>query len=121
MTRVWALVAAATLLATGPAFADDTIATAASADAHPPGGGSAAPGPLAATPDPRRGGGDDVLMTACGPEPVNDKGVAAMTPHGEVSAGVGSRGYRDVGGTVCQPLPGGAFVAISAGSSRIGR
>jgi hypothetical protein len=120
MTRVLALVAAAALLAAGPAFADDTIATATSADAHPPGAGPSAPGPLVATADPRRGGGD-VLMTACGPEPVNDKGVAAMTPHGEVSVGVGTRGYREVGGSVCQPLPGGAFVAVSAGSSRIGR
>jgi len=120
MTRVLALVAAAMLLAGTPAFADDTIATAASADAHPPGAGASAPGPLATTADPRAGG-RDVLMTACGPEPVNDQGVAALTPHGEVSVGVGARGYREVGGSVCQPLPGGGFVAVSGGSSRIGR
>jgi hypothetical protein len=44
-----------------------------------------------------------------------------MTPHGEVRVGVGTRGYREVGGAVCQPLPGGGFVAVSGGSSRIGR
>jgi hypothetical protein len=120
MTRVLALVAAAALMVGVPAFADDTIATASPADAHPPGAGTSTPGPVATNPDPRTGGGD-VLMTACGPERVNDKGVAEMAPHGEVSVGGGTHGYREVGGTICQPLPGGAFVAVSASSSRIGR
>jgi len=92
MTRVLALVAVAALLTGTSAFADETVATATSADAHPPGVAAPAPGP-----------------------------VAAMRPHGELSVGVGTRGYREVGGSVCQPLPGGAFVAVTAGSSRIGR
>jgi len=121
MTRVLALVAVAALLTGTSAFADETVATATSADAHPPGVAAPAPGPLNAATDRSRAGGGDVLMTACGPEPVNENGVAAMRPHGELSVGVGTRGYREVGGSVCQPLPGGAFVAVTAGSSRIGR
>jgi hypothetical protein len=118
MTRVWALAAVAALLAGPSAMADETVVTATSADAHPP-AVEAPPGPLAG-PGATRSGGGDVLMTRCGPEPVNDKGVAAMNPHGEVSVGVGTRGYREVGGSVCQPLPGGAWIAVSGGSSRIG-
>jgi len=119
MTRVLALAALAALLAGSAVAADETVATATSADAHPPGAEAPPPPPLNANMRPRDGGGD-VLMTACGPEPVDDRGVAAMNPHGEVSVGAGTRGYRDVGATVCQPLPGGAFVAITADSSRFG-
>jgi hypothetical protein len=120
MFRVLALVAAATLLAGSSAFADETVTTATPSDAHPPGAGAPAPGPLV-PPPARRASEGDVLMTACGPEPVNADGVAAMTPHGQVSVGTGTHGYREVGGSVCQPLPGGAWVAVSADSSRIGR
>jgi len=122
MTRVLALVAVAALLAGSPAFADDTIATATPADAHPPGASAPAPGPVATTADARAasGGGGDVLMTPCGPERVNDQGVVENAPHGEISVGAGTHGYSQVGGTVCQPLPGGAFVAVSASSSRFG-
>jgi hypothetical protein len=121
MTRVLALLAAAALLAGSPAFADDTIVTATPADAHPPGAGAPASGPLATTADARAASGGDVLMTPCGPERVNDQGVVENKPHGEISVGAGTHGYSQVGGTVCQPLPGGGFVSVSAGQSRFGR
>jgi len=120
MTRILALSALAALLAGNAVAADETVATATPADAHPPGAEAPPPPPLSANARPRDGGGD-VLMTPCGPEPVNDRGEAAMNPHGEVSVGAGTHGYREVGGTVCQPLSGGGFVAITADSSRFGR
>jgi hypothetical protein len=125
MTRVLALAAVAALLAGTSlagtvAAADETVATAAAADAHPPGVTAPAPAPLNLAAD-RPGAGGDVLMTACGPERVNDQGVVENKPHGEISVGGGTRGYREVGGTICQPLPGGGFVAITAGSSHFGR
>ena len=118
MTRLFALAAAAALLFGTSASADETVATATSADAHPP-ADEAPPVPLNLATD--RHGGDDVLMTPCGPERVNDQGVAENKPHGEVSVGAGTHGYNEVGGSVCQPLPGGGFVAITAGQSRYGR
>jgi hypothetical protein len=119
MTRVLALAFVATLLGGTSASAEETVATASPADAHPP--GAAAPGPLSSATDPAGAAGGDVLMTACGPERVNDQGVVETRPHGEISVGVGTHGAREVGGSVCQPLPGGGFVAVSAGQSRIGR
>jgi hypothetical protein len=125
MTRLLALAAVSALLAgaawSGAAAADETVATAASADAHPPAAEAAGPAPQTLAADRARQGGGDVLMTACGPEPVDDRGVVAYNPHGEISVGAGTHGYREVGGTVCQPLPGGGFVAVTAGQSRFGR
>ena len=120
MTRILALAAMAAVLAGSQAMADETVATASPADIHPPGANAPAPGPLGAGSSWRSGGGD-VLMTACGPEAVNDQGAPVLAPHGEVSVGVGTRGYREVSGSVCQPLPGGGFVAVSGGSSHISR
>jgi len=121
MTRLFALVAVAALLAGTSASADETVATATAADAHPPAAqapGAAAPQTIAAD---RPAHSDDFLMTACGPERVNDQGVVENKPHGEVSVGAGTHGYSEVGGTVCQPLPGGGFVSVTAGQTRFGR
>jgi len=121
MTRILALAALAALLAGTSASADETVATATPADAHPPVAEAPGPAPQTVAADRRADPGGDVLMTACGPEPVNAQGVAASNPHGEVSVAAGTHGYNEVSGSVCQPLPGGGFVAISAGQSRFGR
>jgi len=122
MTRVLALAAVAVLLTgTSATAGDETVSTATAADAHPPGVATPAPGPLNAPGNRFGAGGGDVLMTACGPERVNDQGVVENKPHGEISVGAGTSGYREVGGSVCQPLPGGGFVSVTAGSSHFGR
>src|ERR1700761_4540832 len=100
MTRVLALAAVAVLISFGTASADETVATATPADAHPPG---AAAGPQSATPvsvhdaSQHRGDGG-VVMTACGPEGVDSAGVVENRPHGEISVGAGTHGYSAVGG-----------------------
>jgi hypothetical protein len=38
--------------------------------------------------------------------------------HGEISAGIGTNGYRSVSGSVCKPLGDNGYVSISAGSDR---
>jgi hypothetical protein len=94
------------------ALADGPIATAAPSDAHPP--AAETPGPLnAAKPD----GADEVgPIGPCGrPISVDANGKPDLRPSGEVSVGVGTRGYREVSGTVCKPTANGGFVAISAG------
>ena len=42
-------------------------------------------------------------------------------PHGYVSAGVGTRGYREVGGAVCVPIGDHAAVSVAIDAGRIGR
>jgi len=95
------------------AWAQETVSTASSADAHPP-GTQAAPGPL----DDSISRGithTEVVPGPCGPAVVNtdDPNAAPDTrPHGEISVGVGTGGYREVGGYVCKPLAGGGAIAI---------
>lgn len=40
------------------------------------------------------------------------------SPHGEVYAGIGTRGYREVGGTVCVPVGDHGAVAISVDQTK---
>ena len=42
-------------------------------------------------------------------------------PHGYVSAGVGTHGYREVGGAVCVPVGDHTAVSIAFDAGRIGR
>ena len=122
MIRALAFAATAALLVCGTASADETVSTAAASDAHPP---AAQPAPPASLNDGagRHGQDGSVRMTACGPEAVDAAGVSENRPHGEVSVGAGTQGYREVSASVCQPLPNGGFVAISGGQSqgRFGR
>ena len=64
--------------------------------------------------------GPDVLrpMGPCGGPLKTADGKTDMTPHGEIHAGVGSRGYREGGGAVCVPLGENAAmsIAVDAGS-----
>jgi len=62
--------------------------------------------------------GPDVLRPVgpCG-APAKPDGTPDRSPHGEVWAGVGTGGYRDIGGAVCTPIGdyGALSVAVDAG------
>lgn len=53
----------------------------------------------------------------CGGVAKTDGGKPDKTPHGEVFAGVGTRGYREAGGIVCLPMGdhAAATIAIDVG------
>ena len=53
----------------------------------------------------------------CGGVAKTDDGKPDKSPHGEVFAGVGTRGYREAGGVVCVPLGdhAAATIAIDVG------
>jgi hypothetical protein len=65
--------------------------------------------------------GPDVLRPAgpCGGPARKEDGSLDKSPHGEVWAGVGTRGYRDVGGVVCAPLGENAAVSIAVDAGQI--
>ncbi len=106
------------LVAGSPACrAQEAIATAADA----PLGGAPTPQPADAQDAHHHlAGGQDVVrsVNACGIPPKDD-GSPDKSPHGEVYAGVGTRGYREAGGVVCVPLGdhAAATIAIDAGRS----
>lgn len=111
--RVMAFAAALGLLLSAPALAQAPIATASA--------GPAAPQPTAAPPPLPAAGttfdqGPPMAMGPCGPEKIKPDGHLDTAPHGEVDAGVGTNGYREIGGSVCKPIgQDGGFVAVSAG------
>jgi hypothetical protein len=108
--------AAMLLLCAAPAWADGPIATTSSAQASAP-QPTTAPPPLSS---PRRlaNGPQPVAMGPCGPEKVKPNGELDTAPHGEVSAGVGNHGYREIGGAICQPIGQNAAVSVSVDSTQ---
>jgi hypothetical protein len=64
-------------------------------------------------------GGPGFLRPAgpCGGPATRPDGKPDRSPHGEVWAGIGTGGYREIGGAACVPLGEGAAVniAIDAG------
>lgn len=63
------------------------------------------------------------LYGPCGPlrrKPDGTIADAAHQAHGEVSAAVGTHGYREVGGVVCQPIGDNAAVTIGVNVGRWG-
>ncbi len=114
--RAAAFATAVVLFLAGPALADGPIATA-------PAAGPASPQPTNPSPElPPPGAvalqGPQMAMGPCGPEKVKPDGSLDKAPHGEVEAGLGTRGYREIGGSVCQPVGKDGFVAISAGETQ---
>jgi hypothetical protein len=114
--RAAAFATAVALFLAGPALADGPITTA-------PAAGPASPQPTAPSPELPRPGeappqGPQMAMGPCGPEKVKPDGSLEKAPHGEVEAGLGTGGYREIGGSVCQPLGKDGFVAISAGQTQ---
>ena len=107
---------ASTLVLAGRALADGPVTTAAAgASVAPP--PSAAPLPLPLS-GPSSAEGPPVAMGPCGPEKVRPDGRLETAPHGEVDASIGTRGYRQIGGAVCQPIGQDGFVAVSASQTQ---
>ena len=108
--------AAMLLLCAAPAWADGPIATVSSAQASAP-QPSTAPPPLS-SPRAVAGDGPPVAMGPCGLEKVKPNGELDTAPHGEVSAGVGNHGYRELGGSICQPIGQNGAVSLSVDATQ---
>ncbi len=55
----------------------------------------------------------------CGGPAKTEDGKTDHTPHGEVYAGAGTRGYREAGGVVCVPVGDNAAVTIAVDAGQI--
>ena len=66
-----------------------------------------------------------VRVGPCGAVSVSTDGTMPpppdKNPHGAVWAGVGTHGYRNVGGVVCVPLGNNSAVTVAVDSTRWGR
>jgi hypothetical protein len=104
-------------------LAQEAIPTAPSAPGYgaPGDGAPSAPesGPLRLS--DRIDEGPDVLrpMGPCGGPARKEDGKPDRSPHGEVWAGIGSHGYRDIGGVVCAPLGDNAALSIAVDAGQI--
>ena len=114
--RAIAFGAAVVLFLAGPALADGPIATAATTGPGAP----QPPSPPPPLPPPGAPSAEDqpVAMGPCGPEKVKPDGRLETTPHGEVEAGVGTNGYRQLAGAVCQPIGQNGAVAVSVSQTQ---
>ena len=121
MRRVLALSFAVGLFATGPASAQEAIATA-KAETPPAPPANAPPLSLG-----RHSGFDDEgppLVGPCGAVGAVHDGVREKpdrNPHGEVFGGIGTHGYREAGGVVCVPIGDHGAVTIAVDAAHIGR
>lgn len=111
MRRVLALALALSLSAGAAAMAQEAIPTAGGAQSN------VSPKPPATDNDlrPHDEFADGPLgpkMGPCGPVETPD-GKADYSPHGEVHAGVGTHGYRNIGGAICKPLGDNGAIAIA--------
>jgi hypothetical protein len=113
-----ALAAMIATLAALPARAQEAIPTAARAGAAP----------VAETPDTDTlrlsdhvDQGPGFLRPAgpCGGPAKTADGKTDKTPHGEVWAGVGTNGYREIGGVTCVPLGENSAVTIAVDAGQI--
>ncbi len=111
MSRAVCLGLCLSLTLDGAALAQEAIATAGGVNPN------AAPKGAASVPDlgaPERfaDGPLGPRMGPCGPlqtaDGKPDKGV-----HGEVHAGVGTHGYREIGGAICKPIGENGAIAIA--------
>jgi hypothetical protein len=115
--RVAMSAATAVLLLSGPALAEDPIATAAEHPAapQPPAPESTTPVPLPPADAAQPVRAQPVALGPCGPEKVKPDGTLETKPHGEVEVGVGTGGYRHASAVVCQPI--GQNGAVTVGVS----
>lgn len=107
--RVTAGLAALAILIPAGAQAQEAIATAPSVDRAPPvSSGEEDPGDWA-----RRVLEGRPAPQALQPEARGCQTVSDGRPHGEVWVGAGTRGYREIGGVVTQPIGKCASVTIA--------
>ncbi len=92
-----------------PAWCDGPVTTQPSAATEPAMPQGAEPGPL----------GGRTTDDQDGPGPAaNPCGALDGRVHGQVDVGVGSDGYRHVGGYACKPLANGGWVAVGVSQSQ---
>jgi hypothetical protein len=118
-TLLLAVFAGVMVAAPLPALAQEAIATAART---PDGGAPATPtADRSLRIDDNRDDGPGFLRPRgpCGGPAKTADGKTDKTPHGEVWAGVGTRGYRDVGGAVCVPVGDNAAVSLAIDAGQI--
>lgn len=118
-----AVVASILSLLAGAASAQEAIPTAqgvtppdASKEPLPPPLGVARPGEALAPMQPGPCGTSPTPKMA--PLDANGEPQVDTSPHGEMYAGVGTRGYREVGGTVCVPVGKSGAVSISVDQTK---
>lgn len=113
------LACAAMAAAPTAGLAQEAIPTAAGApgDGAPPAAYESGPLRLSDRIDE----GPDVLRPVgpCGGPVRKEDGKPDRSPHGEVWAGVGTRGYRDIGGVVCAPLGDNAALSVAVDAGHI--
>ncbi|HTX50709.1 MAG TPA: hypothetical protein VME40_15105 [Caulobacteraceae bacterium] len=103
-----------------PAMADGPIATSNPAQAPAP---MQVGGPPPLTRDDSAdsfGAAPARVIGPCGPTQATPDGRPDATPHGEVSAGVGTDGYRQLSAVVCKPLGAAGSLTIGAGTTQFG-
>jgi len=126
MNRALPCLGAFALLVGSSAWAQEAIPTAANA----PGGG--APPTTATGNGPIKLSDHESDHDDRGPVPIGPCGAPYKSvndgppqqdksPHGEVWAGVGTHGYRNVGGAVCVPVGANAQVTVAIDSTQWGR
>ncbi len=109
---------ASTLGAVAPAAAQEAIATAArGSDGAIP----ASPATDTLRLNDRFDDGPGFLRPSgpCGGPQKTADGKTDKTPHGQVWAGVGTNGYREIGGVACLPLSDKAAVTIAVDAGHI--
>jgi len=109
------ILALALMFTPGLALAGEVVATSPATQSAP----AAAPvSPLRVADAADPNGDGRVVAGPCGPEAVGDDGKVATNAHGFAEAGVGTGGYRHLGGAVCQPLGDNAAVAVSVSETQ---
>ncbi|HEV2366242.1 MAG TPA: hypothetical protein VGS12_18840 [Caulobacteraceae bacterium] len=122
MTRPLTLISMLAVLAlpAAPAAAQELVPSAGGGAQATPGSAAKPPGPLD-PPDEITDPGPDPVMGPCGPTSPDPRHPDRpdRKPHGEVFGGVGTHGYREAGGVVCQPLGDHAAVTIAIDAAHI--
>ena len=117
--RAAALAATVALLAPLAGQAQEAISTAAGA----PSGGAPAESPpgdtLRLSDHVDQGPGFLRPIGPCGGPARTEDGKPDKTPHGSVWAGVGTSGYRELGGALCVPLGDNGALAIAVDAGQI--
>lgn len=111
MRRVLGLALAFSLSAGAAALAQEAISTAGGAQSNVSPKATPADTDLHAY-DEFADGPLGPKMGPCGPVETPD-GKTDHSAHGEIHAGVGTHGYRNIGGAVCKPLGDNGAIAIA--------
>jgi len=101
------------------ALAQDVIATASVDPAGALSGPATPPAGVLRLSDHTDGAEDIVRSGPCGGPAVKPDGTPDRSPHGEVSVGAGTHGYRQAGGVVCVPLGDHAAATIAVDTEQI--